>query len=46
MITFLLACLLIYVSVFVLLFLIGFCIHVNDMFIASCEDIKNWFKGV
>ena len=44
MITFLLACLLIYVSIFVLLFLIGFCSYVNNMFVESCEDFKRYFK--
>ena len=44
MITFLLACVLIYVLVLSLMLLIGLCSYVNDMFIASCEDIKGYFK--
>ena len=44
MITFILVCLLVYVMVLSLMLLIGFCSYVNQMFIESCEDIKNCFK--
>ena len=44
MITFLLACVLIYVLVLCLMGLFVFCVYVNHMFIASCEDIKGYFK--
>ena len=44
MITFLLAAWVICVLVLVLMFLIGFCVYLNDMFVASCEDIKGFFK--
>ena len=45
MITFILVCLLIYVLVLSLMLLAVFCSYVNQMFIESCEDIKNWFKS-
>ena len=45
MIDLILACLFIYIFVMVLMGLFVVCVYLNDMFVASCEDIKNWVKG-
>ena len=39
-----LACLFIYIFVMVLMGMFVVCVYLNDMFVASCEDIKGFFK--
>ena len=45
MIDLILACLFIYIFVMVLMGLFVVCVYLNDMFVASCEDIVQWIRS-